>query len=880
MSVPAAPEAAAVPKASKQRLAIYYTVLAAITAAVVAVTLTAGSKKHAQPNIAGTYAVATGGSCLSKSITLMQSGQYVDLENTSAKTIAHLTFKHGRLTGTVRCAGGLGVQPVNLLARGKQLTSTSGLPVVAAFVRALPLPGTAPTPKAGAKPRTFDSTLTHFLLALVVVMVAARLVGSLMPAIGQPRVMGEVLAGIILGPTLVGRLLPGAEKDLFPSDVVPYLGVAAELGLIFYMFLVGLELDFRALRGRLSQALAVSNTSVAVPMMAGLAIAIPLYTLLAPPKRFAAFALFMGVAMSITAFPVLARIIIERRMTRRPMGVLALASAAVDDVTAWFLIALATAVATAGSGLTILRTIGETIAYAAVLFILVRPLLRRASIAYDEAGRVPATWIAAIFVAVVLGAYTTDKIGVAVIFGAFLMGIVMPRNAGFTEDITRRVEDFVVTLLLPLFFVYTGLKTNFLLLNRGSLVLITVALVAVAITCKFGGAVLAARVTRMPWRDSSVLGTLMNTRGLTELIVLNLALDSGVISPALFAAMVIMALVTTFMAGPVLRILDPHNEFGEVEEQLDRARRQSVTEAPVPIPERSILLAPQNDEALSQLLGIARLLAGSQPPREILLARLVPPPRRATVSGGLQTEFRMLSAADQQLQGVRSELLNDGIAARAVAFTSSEPGADLVRMAEREPVDLILMDGRRPLLGAGVPRGEVGVVLRDAAADVGVLVAREDQQVLTDSDSPVVIPFGGAEHDWAALELGAWIASASGARLELLGAADGGGEARDPTRLLANASLVVQQFAGIAAEPIVAERGDEGLINAAGGAGLLIIGLSERWRQEGLGRVRAEIARAAPAPILFVRRGSRPGALAPRDSMTRFNWSTTDIAAR
>lgn len=881
MSASTAVPPPAVPAPPRRRLVIYYAVLVAVTAAVATVTLSIGSGRHAQPNIAGTYNVTAGSSCVGSTLTVVQSGQYVDLENASGSTTAHLTFKHGRLYGSVRC-GTRGATPINAAVAGGEIKAVSGVPLAAVFTRPLPPPGAAPTAKAGgapSMPRSLDDTVAIFFLAIVVVMAVARVVGSLMPRIGQPQVMGEVLAGIILGPTLLGKLFPGVERTLFPADVVPYLGVAANLGLIFYMFLVGLEVDFQALRGRMSQALAISNTSVAVPMMAGLAVAIPVYTLLGPPKRFAAFALFMGVAMSITAFPVLARIIVERRMLKRPMGALTLASAAVDDVTAWFLVALATAVATAGSGLVILRTVALTVAFVIALFLAVRPLLSRASVAYDEAGRVPVTWIAAILASVVLGAYITDKIGVAVIFGAFMMGIVMPRHAGFTEDVTRRVEDFVVTVLLPLFFVFTGLRTNFLLLNRGSLVLITLALIAVAIVGKFGGAVIAARVTLMRWRESAVVGTLMNTRGLTELIVLNLALDKGVISSALFAAMVIMALVTTLMAGPLLRLLDPHNEFGEVEQELDRARRESVAEAPIPLPERSILVAPQNDSAVFQLVRIARLIAASEPPREVLLARLVPPPRGAAVRGGLQTEFRMLSQADEQLQAVRAELMEDQIAARAVAFTSTDPGADLVRLAEREPVDLVLLDGRRPLLGAGVPRGDVGVVLREAGADVGVLVARENQPVMADAESAVIVPFGGAEHDWAALELAAWIASASGAPLRVLGATDGQAEGRDPTRMLANASLIVQQFAGIAAEPVVATKGDEGLISAATDAGLLVVGLSERWRQEGLGELRSEIARKAPAPILFVRRGSRPGALAPRDSMTRFSWSTTKLGA-
>ena len=202
-----------------------------------------------------------------------------------------------------------------------------------------------------------------------------------------------------------------------------------------------------------------------------------------------------------------------------------------------------------------------------------RPLLARASTAYDEAGRVPAAWITAIFAGVLLSAYATELIGIALIFGAFVMGAIMPRHAGLTEDVTHRIEDFVVLLLLPLFFCFTGLRTDVLLLDRAELLLLTLALIAVAIACKFGGTHARGRVTGLRWRESAVLGALMNTRGLTELIVLNLALEKGVISDALFAALVIMALVTTFMTGPVLRLLDPQNEFGApVEEELEEAR--------------------------------------------------------------------------------------------------------------------------------------------------------------------------------------------------------------------------------------------------------------------------------------------------------------------
>jgi hypothetical protein len=504
----------------------------------------------------------------------------------------------------------------------------------------------------------------------------------------------------------------------------------------------------------------------------------------------------------------------------------------------------------------------------------VRPLVARVSRAYDEAGRVPVTWITAIFAMVLLAAFTTEEIGIALIFGGFIAGTVMPRHAGLTEDVTHRMEDFVVLLLLPLFFAYTGLKTNVLLLNRSELIVLTLVLLVVAIACKYGGTVLASRVMRLGWRESAVIGALMNTRGLTELIVLNLALEKGVISEALFAALVLMALVTTFMAGPVLNRLDPKNEFGEpVEAELDRAREETAAITPMPIPEQSILVAPQTEAALAQLLAVAEPLATSEPPRELIIARLIEPPRGAAVRGGLQTERFQLAGAASEVERVRGDLLGRGVPARAVAFTSTDVGRDLAKLAEREDVDLVLIDGRRPLLGEGVPRGEVGSILRRAPSDVAVLVAREEAVVAPGPDAPLVVPFGGAEHDWAALELGAWLAAATGAPLRLLGAAGEGEGETDASRLLATASLLVQRFVGVAAEPLLAEPGREGLVRAAAGAGLLVIGLSDRWREEGLGPVRHEIAGAAPAPIIFVRRGLRPGALAPRTDVTQFTWS-------
>lgn len=807
----------------------------------------------------GDYKVLPRSPCLGGLFTLEGSSDKLRLVSKDTE-LGTLRYQNGTLEGQIRCPDGERTLTGDALDRQITITMTpAGSPA-----------GTGER-VAAQRQREFGHTLGAFFIAIAIVMLFARLTGEGAVRIGQPRVMGEVVAGILLGPTLLGRIAPDIQTAIFPVDVIPYIGVAANLGLIFYMFLVGLELDFGQLRGRIMQTAAISNTGVALPMALGLLVALPVYKLVAPDTKFAAFALFMGVAMSITAFPVLARILAERRMLKRPIGALALAAAAIDDVSAWFLIALASAVATAGSSSDVLRTIAFAIAFCAGMAYLARPLLARVSVAYDEAGRVPGAWVTAIFAGVLVSAYTTETIGIALIFGAFIMGAIMPRHAGLTEDVTHRLEDFVVLLLLPLFFAYTGLRTDVGLLDRPELLLLTLGLFAIAVVAKFGGCLLAARITGLKWRESAVIGVLMNTRGLTELIVLNLALEKGVISEALFAMLVIMALATTFMAGPLLRLLDPDNSFGApVEEELEEARKASLVDSPVPIPERSIMVAPQSDAAVPQLLALAEPLATSEPPRELILVRLVEPPRSAAVRGGLQTENREVAEAQSRLVSIRLGLLARRVAARAIAFSSVDPGADLARLAENQDVDLLMLDGRRPLVGEGVPKGAVGSVLRRAPCDVAVLVAREGQVVVPSAEEAVIVPFSGAEHDWAALELGAWIASANGAPLRLLGA---GGEDGGASRLLANASLILQQFSGITATPVVAEPGAGGLIEAAADAGLLVIGLSDRWREEGLGATRSEIARAAPAPVLFVRRGIRPGALAPRDNVTRFTWS-------
>jgi Kef-type K+ transport system membrane component KefB len=821
--------------------------------------------------VAGEYALSPRSLCLGGDLVVEGDGPRVDLL-ADGRGVGHVRYVDGELLGEVRCGSG---ERRRLLGTAVDRSLSIVLLQPGATLRDSGPPPSGAERLSGQKKREAESVFAAFFIAVAVVIVLARLLGMGAAAIGQPRVIGEVVAGVALGPSLLGAISPGAEAALFPEDIIPYLEVAAQLGLIFYMFLIGLELDPRQIGRRAGQIALISNASVALPMALGIAVALPIYTLLAPDTKFLPFALFLGISMSITAFPVLARILVERRMLKRPIGAVVLAAAAFDDVTAWLLIALGTAVAVSGSATDVAVTILLGGLFCLAMGLGVRPLLGRASTAYDEAGRIPSGWTALIFAGILISAYLTEEIGIALIFGAFVMGLIMPRHAGLTEDVTRRMEDFVVILLLPLFFVVVGLRTDIGLVDRPELWLITVALLATALLGKLFGAALAARVAGFDWRSSAVIGTLMNTRGLTELIVLNLALEKGVISDVLFAMLVIMALVTTVMTAPMLKALDPRNELGApVEEELEEARALSLAEFPtLPVCEQSLLVAPDGEAALGQLLSLAGPLARSEPTRELILARLVRPPRGAGVRGGLQTENRLLTEAASEVDAARRELVAEGTAARAVAFISADPGADLTRLAKSEQVALLLLNGRRPLIGDGVPRGAVGVVLREAPCDVAVLVAREGQPVLPGPGAPVAVPFGGAEHDWAALELAAWTCAATGAPLKLLGAAAHEDDRARVTRLLADAGLLVQQYSGVTAEPLVAEPGREGIVRAAGSAGLLVVGLSDRWQREGLGPARSEIAKAAPAPVLFVRRGTARGALAPREDVTRFTWS-------
>lgn len=403
----------------------------------------------------------------------------------------------------------------------------------------------------------------HLLLALAAVIVAGRLLGMVFRWIGQPPVIAEVIAGILLGPSLLGAISPAAQQYLLPDSVEPALSVIAQLGIILYMFVVGLELDLSVLKKRGAAIVTTSLASILVPFLLGASLAIAMYGTLAQSHvSLTKYALFLGAALAITAFPVLARILKDCGMSRSPLGIMALTCAAINDAAAWCLLAIVVGIAQAEVGWAIAVT-GLTLLFIAAMFFLVRLFIaHQLNRLGDEPP--PQGVLAIIFMALLASCLATEMIGIHAIFGAFLLGAVFPHDSRVALDLCHKLEDLVTVLLLPAFFAFIGMKTRIGLISGWENWLWCLAIIAVATAGKVGGTFAAAKLTSLSWRDSAGLGILMNTRGLMELIVLNIGLEMKIISPPVFAMMVVMAIVTTLATTPILQLL-----------RLDRAAKGS-----------------------------------------------------------------------------------------------------------------------------------------------------------------------------------------------------------------------------------------------------------------------------------------------------------------
>ena len=424
-------------------------------------------------------------------------------------------------------------------------------------------------------------TLNIFILVLqlAVIVGTCRIVGSLFAKFHQPRVVGEMIAGILLGPSFLGWISPTTSAYLFPASSVSYLNALSQIGVVIFMFLVGLDINPQELKKHGHAAILTSHVSITAPFVLASVLALYLYPRLSDSSvSFANFALFMGAAMSITAFPVLARILSERQMLGSRLGTLAIACAAVDDVTGWCILAyIVLLIRSSHSGVPIWTTVVGVLTFALIMIYGVRRLLRRFETTYRVRGRLSENELAVIVLLFLASALCTERLGVHLLFGSFLLGAIMPKDKQFVRYILDRFEAVTLILLLPLFFASTGLRTNIALITGHEMWMYCGLIILVAVVGKLGGSMLAAWIAGMPVREAAGLGVLMNTRGLMELVILNIGLDIKVISPALFSMMVMMALVTTFLTTPVLELLCP--------DHMLRVHKRDLSAVPVAISE-------------------------------------------------------------------------------------------------------------------------------------------------------------------------------------------------------------------------------------------------------------------------------------------------------
>jgi len=597
-------------------------------------------------------------------------------------------------------------------------------------------------------------TVVLVLVEVVIVIGLSRLVGLAFRWINQPLVIGEIVAGIMLGPSLFGLVAPGLAATLFPPETIPFLNVLSQVGLIFFMFLIGLELNPKYLSGNLEVAILTSHVSILVPFSLGTLLAVLLYPLVSNASvSFTAFALFLSAAMSITAFPVLARIITENNLQGTRLGTLALTCAAVDDVTAWCLLAVAIAVAHTGSIVKAIPTIVYSLIYIGLMVTVGRTFLQRLAKYYRRTRRLSQFVLALIYVGVVASALITELIGIHLIFGAFLLGAAMPKNAGLVREIAVKTEDFVLIVLLPVFFAYSGLQTQIGLLNSPGLWALCFAVLAVAITGKYVGTYVAARVSGIDNRQASALGWLMNTRGLTELIVLNIGLSLGVISPLLFTMLVIMALVTTFMTSPMLELTYPKKliKLDMVEQEPEETGIDTSTDEDQSNRPYRILVPVANPSSQKGLMQLAVAIAVNyQQPAVIHPLSLIELEEDYAFESTPQEADRLIAERRQQLEELISRLepSEAGSYVHPIVRISNNVARETAQISLLKQANLILMGWHRPAFSQNRLGGRVGQILTTAPVDVAVFIDRGEERL-----ESLLVPYSANIHDDLALIL-------------------------------------------------------------------------------------------------------------------------------
>ena len=680
--------------------------------------------------------------------------------------------------------------------------------------------------------------LTRFIAQIVAVIIVSRVIGIGARRLGQPLVIAEVVAGILLGPSLLGWLAPDALGALFPADSMSILRMTSQVGLVLFMFLVGLELDPQLLHGRGRASVMISHSSIAVPFVLGVLLAIWLHEHYADSGvSFTAFALFMGAAMSITAFPVLARILTERRLLRTRLGAVTIACAAVDDVTAWCILAFVVAIARSSALSGALITTAIALAYIVLMVAVVRPLLARLAARVATPDAMTQNVVATILVLVLISSWITELIGIHALFGAFLLGAILPKTGGFARSLAEKLEDLVVVVLLPLFFAFSGLRTEIGLLDTAEHWLVCAVIVAVACVGKFGGSAIPARLTGLSWREAGAVGILMNTRGLMELIVLNIGLDLGVITPTIFSMMVIMALVTTFMTTPILEWIYPTHIMARDLIELE-GPAEAVPVEPTPTASHRVLVCVAHAIPGPGLMTMARMVA--TPPA--LMLHLVTSSRQSELlDEGVADPTDVLGPARAQAEAL-------GLPVRVLSFVSTEPAEEICRVAAVRDVSLVLLGWHKPVLSQTLLGGVVHQVLRDATTAVGVFVDRGMSEVRR-----VLVPFHGSRNDRAALALAGRIQRATGAEVTVLHVVRPRRTRRPPTPT--GIAELVGGGGKVTVDVVENDSPEAAALERCGDQDLLIVGVGREWgigdRRFGLQPER--LLQECPSSILVVR---------------------------
>ena len=629
------------------------------------------------------------------------------------------------------------------------------------------------------------------------------------------------------------------------------------------MFLIGLDMNTGLMKREGRKSVVISTSGIALPFVLGMALAWFLAPVNSrrqflegtphPPTTFT-FALFLGASMCITAFPILARYLVETGLYKTPVGTAALCAAAVDDAIAWILLAAVIGITKTGSAINGLPALMLTLLYAALMFTAGRRLLARLAKRYDATGGLTIDQVAIVLAGVLLSAFATEKIGIHAIFGAFIFGIVMPKRSGITRALTEKIEDFTVIVLLPVFFAVSGLRTNLLTLNSPSLLGWLLLILAVATAGKFIGTGLVARITGSSMRDSIIVGTLMNTRGLTELVILSIGLSLGVLSDVTFAMMVIMALATTVMAAPIVnRLASRGEQIGTL--VCSTAKARATTEEAA----FRALVAVGNPLNAPALVSAAIGLSGNIRPAELLLVKLIPSPRAPEFSSGLLDVDRQVALIVEELEPLVEQAQAAGISAHPVSFLTENVGIDLARIAADQKCNLILLGWHRALLQRHIVRALVFRTFVGAQCDVAVFVDRKARCLPASDTRPVLAMLSGKEHDLAACEAAVRLAKSLGTSVRLAGPLSNGAHSAAFNHHLAECAAAFHGWEGLGVEaapltrPVQKAFAEE---SAKAAACVMVVG--DNWRAKRVfGDPTAHIAETAACPLLVLCARSR-----------------------